>query len=73
MCIVVCISSFPTWGKCNDVYVEQVNATNNHFRENFQTACRWLRNDGYIERRSAINALIRVKIFKLFAMWDMVT
>ena len=73
MCIVVHVSSFPTWEKHKDVYVERLSATNAHKSENFRTAHWWLRNDSYIEWWSAINALIRVNIFKLSAIWDRIT
>ena len=57
------------WRKRN-VYVERLSATNAHRSEDFRNARRRLRNDGYIERRGAINALIRAMIFKLSAIWD---
>ena len=68
-----CIKLSNMWRKCNDVYVQRLSATNVHKSEGFRNAHRRLRNDSYIERRSAINALIRAKIFKLSAIWDRIT
>ena len=61
------------FGKRNNVYVEGLSATNANKSEDFRTALRRLRNDGYTERRSAINTLIRSKIFKLSAVWGRIT
>ena len=52
MCLVAHISSFPD---CGGRVIEQLSVTMAHKSEGFQTACRWLMNDGYIERQSAMN------------------
>ena len=71
MCMYIKLSNM--WRKHNHVYVERLSATNTYKSKYFRNARRRLRNDSYIERRSAINALIRVKIFKLSAIWDRIT